>query len=143
MADVEIDIAGRRYRVACADGQEPALREAGGLIAREAEALRGASGDRFSLLSESRVLLMAGLMLADRFLGETRAPEAAPAPAASDEPVQTGLFEDPAQAARIRELEAELAAARASEAAALQAVEEAGARIRALAAELREDADAA
>ena len=129
MGEVDLDVAGRRYRIACAEGQEPALRAAGARIAAEAEALREASGDRFSLLSEARVLLMAGLKLADRM---------AEAPKAAEDPARGGLFEDPAQSARIAELEAALAEARAAEAAALAEVEAAAARIRALAADLRE-----
>ncbi|MEM6439299.1 MAG: cell division protein ZapA, partial [Pseudomonadota bacterium] len=63
MADVDMAIAGRSYRVACADGQEASLAEAGAMIAREAETLRAQFGSGFNTLSEARVLLMAGLML--------------------------------------------------------------------------------
>jgi len=106
MADLDITIAGRAYRVACEDGQEDALAEAAGLIAREAEELRAQFGDRFAALSESRVLLMAGLMLADRH--RVQSIELAAAAPAPESPAQPAFFEDPAQAARIAALETEL-----------------------------------
>lgn len=74
MAEVELFIAGRSYRVACRDGEEEALRKAAALVdAKSREALEG-----LGTLSESRQLLFAGLLLADQIV-EGRA-EAAPAP---------------------------------------------------------------
>ena len=146
MADLELVVAGRSYRVAVEDGQEEALAEAGAMIAAEAETLRERFGARFAGLPADRVLLLAGLMLADRLrqgpaAAAPPAPEAAGEPEAEGpEPAQPGLFEDPAQAARIAELEARLAEAETAEAAALAALEDATARIRAMAAELAEDA---
>lgn len=153
MADLELVVAGRSYRVAVEDGQEEALAEAGAMISAEAETLRERFGARFAGLPADRVLLLAGLMLADRLrhgpgagaaaTAAEAAPEAPdPAEAAGEvpEPAQPALFEDPAQAARIAELEARLAEAETAEAAALAALEDATARIRAMAAELAEDA---
>lgn len=145
MGDLDLNVAGREYRVAVEDGQEAALAEAGALIAAEAEVLRDRFGARFAALPESRVLLLAGLMVADK--ARAAAPsEAAPAArvepeagAAPDEPMQTALFEDPAQAARIAELESRLSEAEAAEAAALSALEDATRRIREMAAELTEE----
>lgn len=74
MAEVELLIAGRSYRVACRDGEEDALRKAGSLVdAKSREALAG-----LGTLSESRQLLFAGLLLADQLMDEARS--AAPAP---------------------------------------------------------------
>lgn len=146
MADLDISIAGRSYRVACADGEEDNLTEAARLVAAEAEQLREQFGTRFAALPEPRVLLMASLMLGDRFRAhlaeeaEALAEAAAePAAAAPRGPAQSGFFDDPVQAARISELEAALADARAAEGAALAALEEAAERIRALAGEIAED----
>ncbi|MGM0584838.1 MAG: cell division protein ZapA [Pseudomonadota bacterium] len=138
MADLDIAIAGRTYRVACEDGQENNLAQAAQLVAAEAESLREQFGPQFASLPESRVLLMAALMLGDRFRAqEAGAAPAGPAPEGAEEgPAQAGLFEDPAQAARIRELEAELAEARETEAAALSALEEAAGRVREMASEM-------
>jgi cell division protein ZapA len=142
MADLDIAIAGRSYRVACEDGQETNLARAAQLVSEEAETLREQFGTQFAALPESRVLLMAALMLGDRFRAHlAEAPAAAPqaAPEAGA-PQQPGFFEDPAQAARIAELEAELADAREAEAAALAALDDAAARVREMASEMREGA---
>ncbi|MEO0680620.1 MAG: cell division protein ZapA [Pseudomonadota bacterium] len=138
MADVDLAIAGRSYRVACADGQEANLAEAGAMIASEAEALREEFGGRFATLSEARVILMSSLMLADRLRGKPVAMAQPPAEAAEG-PEQQGLFEDPVQTARIRELELALAQAQAGEAAAVAALEEAARQVRALTADLAEE----
>ena len=61
MAEVELTIAGRPYRVACRAGEEENLRAAGALVdAKSKEALAG-----LGTLSESRQLLFASLLLAD------------------------------------------------------------------------------
>ncbi|MEM6743582.1 MAG: cell division protein ZapA [Pseudomonadota bacterium] len=145
MADVDMAIAGRSYRVACADGQEASLAEAGAMIAREAETLRAQFGSGFNTLSEARVLLMAGLMLADRVKEGPAAPAIAPEVEVKDiseEVEQKGLFEDPVQAARIKELEGELEAARAETASAVAALEDAARLVKEMTAELVEEAAA-
>ena len=64
MAEVEIIIAGRPYRVACRAGEEPNLLAAGALVdAKSREALAG-----LGTLSESRQLLFAALLLADQIV---------------------------------------------------------------------------
>ncbi len=64
MAEVELTIAGRPYRVACRDGEEDNLRAAGALVdAKSREALSG-----LGALSESRQLLFAALLLADQIV---------------------------------------------------------------------------
>lgn len=145
MADLDIAIAGRNYRVACADGEEDNLTRAAALLAEEAETLRAQFGGRFAALPESRVLLMASLMLGDRFRATLDAGAAEPGALAAEpaEPAagQPGFFDDPELAARVEALEAELAEAREAEAAAVAALEDAAARVRMLSAEIREDAE--
>ena len=71
MAEVDLIIAGRPYRVACRDGEEETLKAAGRLVdAKSREALAG-----LGTLSEARQLLFAGLLLADQLVD--RNPEAA------------------------------------------------------------------
>jgi len=74
MAEIDIIIAGRPYKVACRDGEEEALRTAARLVdAKSREALAG-----LGTLSEARQLLFAGLLLADQLI-EQRPEAAAPA----------------------------------------------------------------
>jgi cell division protein ZapA len=86
MADVQLNIAGRDYVVTCRDGEEAHLRTLGSAVDAKAQEAGGASGG----LNESRLLLFAGLLLADevhemRASGSGTAPQAAPAaPSLSD-----------------------------------------------------------
>jgi cell division protein ZapA len=60
MAEIDIIIAGRPYKVACRDGEEETLKAAARLVdAKSREALAG-----LGTLSEARQLLFAGLLLA-------------------------------------------------------------------------------
>ena len=64
MAEVELTIAGRPYRVACRNGEEENLRAAGVLVdTKSREAISG-----LGTLSESRQLLFAALLLADQIV---------------------------------------------------------------------------
>jgi len=64
MAEVELTIAGRPYKVACRNGEEDTLRAAGALVDdKSREALSG-----LGTLSESRQLLFAALLLADQII---------------------------------------------------------------------------
>jgi len=64
MAEVELTIAGRPYKVACRNGEEETLQAAGALVdAKSREALSG-----LGTLSESRQLLFAALLLADHII---------------------------------------------------------------------------
>lgn len=65
MPEVQITIGGRPFNVACQEGEEHYLRAAAGLLDEEASALM----DQIGRLPESRMLLMAGLMLADKTAG--------------------------------------------------------------------------
>jgi cell division protein ZapA len=65
MPEVTIKIGGRSFDVACQSGEEQFLRSAAGLLDAETAALQGQLGR----LTESRMLLMAGLLLADKTAG--------------------------------------------------------------------------
>jgi len=65
MPEVTIEIGGRSYEVGCQDGEEHFLRAAAKALDAEAQTLR----DQIGRMPEARLLLMAGLMLADRAAG--------------------------------------------------------------------------
>ncbi len=65
MPDLHITVGGRDYEVACQEGEEHFLKSAAGLLDAEASVLSGQIGR----LPEARMLLMAGLMLADKTAG--------------------------------------------------------------------------
>jgi cell division protein ZapA len=62
MPQVEIVIGGRMFEVACQDGEESFLRAAAKMLDTEASALSSQIGR----MPEARMLLMAGLLLADK-----------------------------------------------------------------------------
>ena len=79
MAEIDIIIAGRPYKVGCRDGEEETLRAAARLVdAKSREAIAG-----LGTLSEARQLLFAGLLLADQLVDQR--PEAAAAAALDPE----------------------------------------------------------
>lgn len=95
MAEVDVTIGGRSYRLACDDGQEAHLRKLSARLDAEARSFAGAAAQ----IPESRLLLMSALMVADQ-LDETeteiaalRAGAAAPQP---PQPAtgQSSLFAD-------------------------------------------------
>jgi cell division protein ZapA len=109
MPEVEITIGGRSFQVACQEGEEHYLFSAASLLDNEAQALAEAMGR----VPESRMLLMAGLMLADKTAGleeELRAAEERLARAETTAPASQGL---PAEArdsfAKIADLTEDLA----------------------------------
>ncbi|MCB5198272.1 cell division protein ZapA [Loktanella sp. TSTF-M6] len=65
MPQVEITIGGRVFEVACQDGEEHFLRTASAMLDEEAQHL----SNQIGRMPESRMLLMSGLMLADRTAG--------------------------------------------------------------------------
>ena len=65
MPEVNITIGGRSFEVACQDGEEHFLHAAAAMLDTEARVL----SDQIGRLPESRMLLMAGLMLADKTAG--------------------------------------------------------------------------
>lgn len=62
MPELSIEIGGRTFQVACQEGEEHFLKSAAALLNNEASALV----DQIGRMPEARMLLMAGLMLADR-----------------------------------------------------------------------------
>ncbi len=62
MPEIVLEIGGRSFALACDAGEEPSLQAAAEMLATEAARLEEAIGR----VPESRMLLMAGLMLADR-----------------------------------------------------------------------------
>lgn len=65
MPNVSIAIGGREFEVACQEGEEHFLQSAAKMLDAEASVLVGQIGR----MPESRMLLMAGLMLADKTAG--------------------------------------------------------------------------
>lgn len=65
MPDVDVQIGGRSFTVSCQAGEESFLRSAAALLDGESQVL----ADQLGRMTESRILLMAGLMLADKTAG--------------------------------------------------------------------------
>jgi len=65
MPQVEIAIGGRTFEVACQEGEEHYLQSAAAMLNTEASHL----SDQIGRMPEARMLLMAGLMLADKTAG--------------------------------------------------------------------------
>ncbi|MFA7432548.1 MAG: cell division protein ZapA [Gemmobacter sp.] len=109
MPELEITIGGRPFRVACQPGEEDFLRAAAAMLDAEAGPLLAQMGR----MPEARLLLMAGLMLADRTaavedqlrVAQARVAELESRPA--PEPRQVSV---PVLPAGVRESMAELAA---------------------------------
>mgnify|MGYP000701774186 CR=1 FL=1 len=62
MTEVSLNIGGRDFRVGCQPGEEAHLEQAAALLDAEAQTIEKSIGR----MPESRMLLMAGLMLADK-----------------------------------------------------------------------------
>ncbi len=62
MPEVQIRIGGRTFEVACQEGEEQYLHTAAKMLDDEAQVL----ADQVGRMPEARMLLMAGLMLADK-----------------------------------------------------------------------------
>jgi cell division protein ZapA len=102
MASIEIDVAGRKYAVACRDGEETHLHAAAALVDQRARDATAALGN----LAEGRQLLFAALLLADD-VKEARA-GTSPPPAPQPDPVLAEAIEQvairlEALAARVEE----------------------------------------
>lgn len=99
MPDVTITIGGRNFEVACQEGEEHFLKSAAAMLDTEASVLTA----QIKHLTEGRMLLMAGLMLADK----------------------TAAMDDKAKAAeaRLAEVQAELDALKAAPAPEPEKVE--------------------
>lgn len=81
MATIEVEIASRRYSVACRDGEEDHLRSAAAVVDQKARDAAAALGS----LPEARQLLFASLLLADE-LKEAREGIVPPPPPPAPEP---------------------------------------------------------
>jgi len=93
MASVEVEIAARKYSVACRDGEEEHLRSVAAIVDGKAQDAAAALGS----LSEARQLLFASLLLADE-LKDHRSGQP-PAPRAELSPVMVDALERLAQRA--------------------------------------------
>ena len=62
MPEITVTVGGRPFQIVCNDGEEPQLQAAAKMLDTEAATLQKAIGR----VPESRMLLMAGLMLADK-----------------------------------------------------------------------------
>lgn len=84
MASVEVEIAARKYSVACRDGEEEHLRSVAAIVDSKARDAAAALGS----LSEARQLLFASLLLADELKehrsGQAPAERAGPDPALAE-----------------------------------------------------------
>jgi cell division protein ZapA len=98
MAEVDVTVAGRTYRLGCEDGQERHLAALAAAVDAEARAVAAQTGT----LNEGKLLLMAALMMADRLAEAT----AAQARAAAAPPPDTAAL-----AAALDRLEATVASA--------------------------------
>ncbi|PYE81244.1 cell division protein ZapA [Pseudoroseicyclus aestuarii] len=138
MPQVEITIGGRSFEVACQEGEEPFLQAAAQVLDQEASALSAHVGR----MPESKMLLMTGLMLADRMAGtDDRLKEAEQRAQAAE----AGLGQAQAQidAAEAAAQQAVQQAERAAYDAVEQARQEAEARIEAAQAEAATQVEAA
>lgn len=63
MAEVDFTIGNKNYTLSCQEGEERLLKRAAGMLDAEAQQILGQAGR----MPEPRLLLLAGLMLADRF----------------------------------------------------------------------------
>jgi cell division protein ZapA len=75
MAEVTIEVGGRRYDVTCRDGEEDQLRRLARLVDEKAGQARAAVGG----VNETRLLLLSALLLADE-LSDLRGGRAVPLP---------------------------------------------------------------
>lgn len=93
MPEIKVSIGGREFEVACQAGEEHYLRTAAKLLDDEAQVL----SEQVGRLPEARMLLMAGLMLADKTASvEDRAAE-----------IQAQLDEREAELSSLRQTAAE------------------------------------
>lgn len=67
MAEVTVTIAGRNYRMACDDGQEPHLQRLGNLVDHKIADMRASFGE----IGDMRLTVMAAIVIADE-LAESR-----------------------------------------------------------------------
>ena len=84
MAQVTLEIGGRRYEMTVRDGQEAHFRDLAAIVDAKVRSVAGAVGT----INESRQLLMASLLLADEIGAPAATPAPPTAPAESDEAIR-------------------------------------------------------
>lgn len=100
MPDMTIEIGGKSFTVACQDGEESFLKSAADLLDREAQVLMS-TGAR---LTQDRMLLMAGLMLADKTISAEEELRALDGRLAEQTKIIAEMQARPAPAAEVREV---------------------------------------
>ena len=88
MANIDIEVAGRSYNVACRDGEESHLRALAAIVDQRAQNAAEALGG----LTETRQLLFAALLIADD-LKDTRAGAGLPDPTPRHDPAVADALE--------------------------------------------------
>ena len=68
MSQVTVTIAGRTYRIACGDGEEPHLERLAGLYGAKIEEMRSAFGE----IGDMRLHVMAAIAIADQLVETER-----------------------------------------------------------------------
>jgi cell division protein ZapA len=99
MADVDVDVAGRRHRLSCRDGEEDHLRALVQMVNNKADQITGALGE----MTESRTLLLSALLIADE-LNDARGTAALAASQAAAAPAIAAAEPDPAFAIAIERI---------------------------------------
>ncbi len=92
MASVDLEVGGRKYTLACRDGEEAHLRSVAAVVDRKAREAASALGN----LGEARQLLFASLLLADELKEKSSGGGAAAASTSADLSVPD-LLEDLAE----------------------------------------------
>ena len=87
MANIEVEIAGRKYSVACRDGEEAHLRSVAALADKRASDAASALGS----LTETRQLLFTALLLADDVQDMQAGGKGPPPPPAVDDQLVAAL----------------------------------------------------
>ena len=105
MPEIDISINGRSYRIACEEGEEEHLSRLGAFIDERVEGLAA----RIGQVGDARLLVMAGLMIADE-LAEAYATlsEAGLATAEDDDPQAAAAGRKQSLAARIEDAAARI-----------------------------------
>lgn len=101
MGSVTVTVGGRRYPLSCADGEEGYLASLAGMLAAKADELTTAIGT----MSEPRLLLMAGLQIADD-LAAARSSEAGRRDSGGSSKGDLGRDDNPDQVALLARIEA-------------------------------------
>ena len=92
MPETNIEIGGRNFEVSCQEGEEHFLQAAAKMLDKEASVLV----EQIGRIPEQRMLLMAGLMLADKTAGLEEQLKGAQDKAAAQEQLITELRNQPA-----------------------------------------------